>query len=352
MNSRILILAATALALGGPVAQGHPDHAPAAADGQRAIRDAADRMLALLSEDQKAAAMFAFEDAERFNFHFIPRQRAGLSLKDMDQAQRKAAHQLLQAALSTRGYTKVTGVIELEDLLFERSNRNLVRDPKRYFVSFFGEPSADAPWGWRFEGHHLSLNFSSVDGVLFSSTPSFMGANPAEVRSGPSTGTRVLAAEEDLGRALVRALDARRRESAIISSRAPNDIITGAERKAVLERFEGLPASAMTDAQLAMLWRVVEEYARNLRPDMADAQLARIREAGVGNLHFAWAGGIEPGQPHYYRIHGPTVLFEYDNVQNDANHIHTVWRDLDNDFGEDVLRRHYETAPDGHGHSR
>jgi hypothetical protein len=338
------------LALSGSVAHGQPHAPPAAPESQRDIREAATRVLESLDADMRAKAMFAFDDTERFNFHFVPRPRKGLPLKDLTSDQRDAAHRLLQTALSTRGYTKVSGIIELEELLYQRSNRNPIRDPNQYFLTFFGEPSADRPWGWRFEGHHLSLNFSSVDGALFSTTPAFMGANPAEVRSGPSAGLRVLAAEEDLGRALVHALDPEQRERAVISAQAPSDIITGADRKAMLQRFEGLPAAAMTEAQVAMLWGIVEEYAHNLRPDMADAQLARIREAGIENLHFAWAGRIEPGRPHYYRIHGPTVLFEYDNVQNNANHIHSVWRDIENDFGEDILRRHYETARDDHGH--
>ncbi len=345
------MLAVGLLVLAGPIAHGHPHHAPAAPEGQREIREASDRVLVTLDADQRLRGMFAFDSPERFNFHFVPRPRRGLSLKDMSPAQRTATHDLLRTALSPRGYTKVAGIIELEELLFQLSNRNPFRDPEQYFLTFFGEPSDEAPWGWRFEGHHLSLNFSSVAGGLFSSTPAFMGANPAEVRSGAASGKRVLAAEEDLGRALVRALDPSRRGQATLSASAPDDIITGADRYARLARFEGLPASAMTETQVAMLWRIVEEYAHNLHAELADAQLARIRDAGIENLHFAWAGSVEPGRPHYYRIHGPTVLFEYDNVQNNANHIHTVWRDLDNDFGDDVLRRHYETAPDGHGHA-
>lgn len=345
-----------ALALHGVVAEGHPTHAPAAPDGQHEIREAAAGVLAQLSASQRAEALFAFEDAERFDFHYVPRRRAGLAIKEMTPDQRDATHRLLRAALSAAGYRKVNGIIELEAYLYQASGvgplRNPIRDPDRYFLSFFGEPSADAPWGWRFEGHHLSLNFTSVGNALFSTTPAFMGANPAEVGTGPSTGKRVLAAEEDLARTLVRALDPERRARAIVSAEAPGDIITGVDRKARLERFDGLSAAEMTEAQVAMLWRIVEEYARNLHVELADAQLARIREAGIDNLHFAWAGSIEQGRPHYYRIHGPTVLFEYDNVQNEANHIHAVWRDFDNDFGEDVLRHHYDTAPDDHGHDQ
>lgn len=330
----------------------HADHghAPAAPEGQREIREAAQHLLQSLDDGQREKALLAFEDEERFNFHFTPRARAGLMLKDMTQAQRIATHNLLQTALSSRGYLKVTGIIHLEEILHHLQDRSPRRDPEQYYMTFFGEPSAEEPWGWRFEGHHLSLNFSSVTGELFSNTPAFLGTNPAEVRTGPYTGMRVLAAEEDLARTLVRSLDARQRERAVFSATAPRDIVTGNARKAILESYEGLPASAMTDEQRAMLWRIVEEYAHNLRHDMAEAQLEQIRAAGIENLHFGWAGSIEPGEPHYYRIHGPSVLFEYDNVQNDANHVHTVWRDLYNDFGEDLLRRHYETAPHGHGH--
>jgi hypothetical protein len=208
-------------------------------------------------------------------------------------------------------------------------------------VTIFGPPSKDAPWGWRFEGHHLSLNYTSVTDEL-AATPAFFGANPAEVPRGDRKGWRLLAAEEDRARALLGLLDDAQRAQAVIATAAPRDVITGADRHARLERFEGLPASAMTPAQRDTLLRLVEEYVHNMPPDVAAAQWAKMEEAGLDKLHFAWAGSARRGEGHYYRIHGPTLLIEYDNTQNDANHVHSVWRDLDDDFGEDLLRKHYD----------
>lgn len=323
-------------------------------DGQKEILEAVLNFLDTLDPSARELAMMPFESSDRFNFNFIPMERRGLNLKNMNEPQRIAAHGLLQTALSAQGYLKVTAIMHLEDILYilEGEDRIFDRDPELYYFAFFGDPSAENPWGWRFEGHHLSLSFTSVTNEFFSTTPAFIGSNPAEVRSGPYTGLRVLANEEDLGRTLVTSLSDLQLSQAIIMEEAPRDIITGSNRDVMIEQIEGLPASGMTNLQREMLWRIIEEYAHNLRPHMADVQLERIRESGFDQLHFGWAGGLERGEPHYYRIHGPTVLFEYDNVQNNANHIHTVWRDLEDDFGEDILRRHYETAPGTHGHDR
>lgn len=338
---KVTLLRAVALALftaAAPRAVAQPAPLAAPAD----VLAAAQAFVQRLDEGAAKKALMPFEGAERYNFHFIPRPRKGLPLQEMTLDQRRAAHALLRSALSSRGYLKATSIIQLEQVLDVIEDSGPVRDPELYFVSVFGTPTADAPWGWRFEGHHLSLNYTSVRDELTATTPAFFGANPAEVRTGPSAGLRVLAAEEDLARALMRMLDGSQRARATIAEEAPHDIVTGADRHAVIESFEGLPAEDMTAGQRAVLIRLVEEYARNLKPGFAERQLERIRGAGIERLYFAWAGSLEPGRPHYYRIHGPTVLFEYDNTQNDANHVHTIWRDLENDFGEDMLKRHYE----------
>ncbi len=347
-----LILLVFLFSLGCQSEQDTDVAAPAAPEGQQAILEAAQDFLDTLDPDALELAMMPFDSDERFNFNFVPMERKGLKLKDMTLQQRVAAHDLLQKALSVQGYLKTVNIMHLEDILYilEGEDRVFDRDPELYYFAFFGDPSAEEPWGWRFEGHHLSLSFTSVSNELFATTPAFMGSNPAEVRSGPYAGLRVLAKEEDLGRALVNSLSERQLSDAIIMEEAPRDIVTGSDREVMLEHKEGLPAVDMTGYQREMLWRIVEEYVHNLRPDMAEDQLERIRQAGFDRLHFGWAGGLERGEPHYYRIHGPTMLFEYDNVQNNANHIHTVWRDLENDFGEDLLRRHYESAPEAHGH--
>jgi hypothetical protein len=326
--------------LGGP---GSPAGGPATIAGEALA------FLATLDDEQRARATRPFEDGERFEWFFTPVARSGLPLKEMTAEQRAAALRLLQSATSSQGYLKATGVMHLEGILAVLEDRPDRRDPENYHVWIFGTPSPDGPWGWRFEGHHVSLNFTSAGGVTVS-TPSFIGANPARVPSGPFAGWRLLANEEDLARALVRSLDAGQRERAIISETAPRDIITGNDRRASLERMEGLPVAAMTHPQRALLLRLLAEYVNNADPAIARPRLARIEEVGLDRLHFAWAGSLDVGGPHYYRVHGPTVLIEYDNTQNDANHIHSVWRDLEDDFGEDLLRRHYEAAGPRHGH--
>ncbi|MGH7576335.1 MAG: DUF3500 domain-containing protein [Longimicrobiales bacterium] len=338
------VIAATGIGLGAVFLESSRS-ARATAD----IVAAGEAFLATLDNDQRTRAARLFDDSARFDWFFTPVARTGLPLEDMTLEQRRAALHLLQSATSSQGYLKATGVMHLEGILAVLENRPDRRDPENYHFWIFGTPSADQPWGWRFEGHHVSLNFTSADGITVS-TPAFIGANPALVTSGPFAGWRLLANEEDKARALVLSLDPRQRARAIISETAPQDIITGNDRRARVERLEGLPAGEMTQAQRTLLMSLVSEYLDNMDPAIAAPRYARIEETGVDRLHFAWAGALEAGGPHYYRIHGPTVLIEYDNTQNDANHIHSVWRDLENDFGEDLLRRHYETAVPDHGH--
>jgi len=299
--------------------------------------------LSLLTIEQRKEVVLSFESDDRLDWHYIPRSREGISLKQMSDVQRKAAHALLRAALSDKGYSKTLGVIELEAVL--REIQGAYRDPDLYYFTMFGAPSSTAPWGWRFEGHHLSLNFSSVTNELVATTPAFFGANPAHVSTGPKAGLRVLKAEEELGRELVRSLDQTQSRRAIIAARAPADIVTGADEKVDIGKPEGLSVAAMTADQRSLLMQLVEEYVNNMRSEYADSFMARIGRGGIEKIHFSWAGGLEPGQGHYYRIHGPTFLIEYDNTQNNANHIHTVLRDIENDFGVDLLRRHYQTSP-------
>ena len=299
--------------------------------------------LSMLTIEQRKELVLPFESDYRFDWHYVPRSREGISLKRMSVEQRKAAHALLQAALSAKGYAKTLGIIDVEAVL--REVEGAYRDPDLYYFTMFGTPSSASPWGWRFEGHHLSLNFSSVTSELVATTPAFFGANPAHVRSGPKAGLRVLKVEEDLGRELVRSLDQTQSRKAIIAARAPADIVTGADEKVDIGKPEGLQVSDMTADQRSLLMQLVEEYVNNMRPEYADSFMTRIGKARIEKIHFAWAGGMESGQGHYYRIHGPTFLIEYDNTQNDANHIHTVLRDIENDFGVDLLRRHYQTSP-------
>jgi hypothetical protein len=314
--------------------------------GQQTIVQAGLDFIAVLGDEEREKAVLSFDDQERFNWVFVPAERTGLPLREMSVEQRTAAHALLSAAMSSQGYQKAVGVMRLEHLLGQFEGRPDYRDPEDYHVWIFGEPSMDEPWGWRFEGHHLSLSFTSSDGMTVA-TPSFIGANPARVGEGVYAGWRLLANEEDLGRSLLLSLEDTQRERAVIRPDAPNDIVTGNDREVVLTERSGLPASDMNAEQRAMLLQILMEYVGNMDPSIADTQMAKIEEAGLGELYFGWAGSATPGERHYYRIHGPTVLIEYDNTQNDANHIHSVWRDLTDDFGKDLLRQHYER----HAHS-
>jgi hypothetical protein len=300
---------------------------------------AAQAFLDSLDGAQSAKARVAFEDAERENWHYIPMERRGLPLKDLDERQLALQRQLLETAMSRKGLVKLDTIILLEGFLAELENNPQRRDAGKYYTSVFGEPQAEGTWGWRFEGHHLSLNFTLKDGDHIAVTPSFLAANRAHVREGRLAGTRPLGAEEDLARALARSLQASGLP-VVYSDRAPNDILTAADRKLRQLDPVGVPASEFTGAQREGLMKLITEYAARHRPELEKEQLAKITR-DFDKLRFGWAGGIEPGQAYYYRIQGEDFLVEVSNIQNNANHIHTVWRDRAGDFGRDVLGAHH-----------
>ena len=305
---------------------------------------AAKKFLHGLSSSQKAKAQFKFEDDERYNWHFVPRERNGIPLKDLDREQHSAAMDLLRTALSDAGYKKTTAIIQLELVLREVENANPdYRDPGKYYFSVFGDPS-DSIWGWRLEGHHISFNFSSENNELVSGTPGFLGSNPAVVQSGPQKGLQILKDETESGFALLKSLDARQKEKAIIASSAPADIITGNSRKAMINDPKGILYSEMTGVQQRLFAQLLGLYINRYKKPYADKMMKDIEGAGLNSLQFAWAGAQEPGigNKHYYRIQGPTIIIEYDNTQNNANHVHSVIRDLKNDFGGDQLLDHYK----------
>jgi hypothetical protein len=309
---------------------------------------AATAFLSALDASKHRRAAFAFGDAERRNWHYVPRRRQGLPFKDMPAPARAATHELLKSALSAAGYEKAVNVIRLEEVLRQLETLGFFRDPENYYVSIFGTPGAAGPWGWRLEGHHLSLNFTVVPGRPIAVTPAFLGANPASVPGGPLQGLRALKDEQDLGLALAQSLGPVLQPRLMIASSSLGDIVSGPGRIENLKTPAGIGLGEMSAEQQALALRLVETYARNMRAEIADAELRAIRDAGLEQLHFAWAGPIHPARPHYYRLHGPTVLIEYDNTQNDANHIHSVWHDPRNSFGADLLRAHYRT---GHHHA-
>ena len=307
---------------------------------------AANNLIASFSPDQKAASLFAMDHDHRLDWHYIPKARKGTTLKEMTAQQRHLTTALLAASLSAKGLVKTSNIMSLEEVLkrIEALNPQATRDPELYHVSIFGEPGPGKTWGWRFEGHHLSLSFTIVDGLHISSTPSMMGTNPDIVLDGPHKGLQILADEESIARELAKSLSTNQKSEAVINAKAPADILSGNRRK--ISPFEptGIGWKGLNDDQQKLIWKLVKTYVERARGEIAEADLEKITAAGQDNIHFAWAGGFERGQGHYYRIQGPTFLIEYDNTQNNANHIHCVYRDFKEDFGEDLLQRHYEQA--------
>lgn len=317
-------------------------HTPA-----EAMTAAANRFLNSLDAEQREKAQFSFTDAERLNWQFIPMERAGLSLKQMRPDQQHLAIDLLHSAMSHRGFSKSLNIMALEQVLHVMEDNAPHRDPSRYHFYIFGKPSNEETWSWRAEGHHLSISVTLIDGQKIVSTPAFFGANPAHVKQGPHQGLRVLQAEEDLARQLLTSLSPEQLASAVIATEAPEDVINGPGRDAIPLKPAGLSARKMTKEQRQTLITLIREYVFNFRAEMARTDMRKIREAGMRNITFAWAGSDQPGKGHYYRIQGPTFIMEYDNTQNDANHVHLVWRDFKNDLGGDVLKAHYDTVPHG-----
>jgi hypothetical protein len=307
---------------------------------------AAKNFLAALTEEQRGKAAFAFESDERENWHFIPKERKGLVLKELTPAQRHLANGLFASGLSQRGYLKATTIMSLEQILqdIEGAGRRFPRDPELYHVSIFGTPDEKGAWGWRVEGHHLSVNFTLVKGTLITGAPTFFGSNPAEVRTGPRAGLRALGSEEDFGRELLKSLTPDQLKAALIDTKAPDDILTAANRKADLGEPKGLALAELTLPQQGLARRLLQEYVGRTRTEVSQTAISEITRNDWKKIHFAWAGGTEKGERHYYRLHGPTFLIEYDNTQNDANHVHAVYRDLKNDFGRDFLAEHLKEA--------
>ena len=308
---------------------------------------AAHLFLQSLSEKQKNQVQFGFNEEERYNWNYIPRKRKGLSLNEMTPQQSKDAFALLRTALSDTGFNKTYSIIQLEDVLREVENRSpndTYRDPGNYSFSIFGNPSTDAIWGWRLEGHHVAFNFSSENNRLVSGTPGFLGSNPAIVLSGAEKGKYILKDEAELALALLHALNKEQTDKAIISKVAPGEILTAASRHGMINDPKGILYTELDSSQQQIFMQLLSIYIHRYTRLFANSMMKEIEEADLNKLRFAWAGDQETGvgHPHYYRIQGPTIIIEYDNTQNNANHIHTVIRDLKNDFGGDELLKHYK----------
>lgn len=368
----------------------HTDHLTGLGARQLVNRmgEAASNFIASLAPDQQRQCLLDFADQERrTRWYYTPGERDGLPLAEMERRQQQLAHQLAATGLSRSGYVTAATIIGLESVLdavegWRYPGRG--RDPGLYYVAIFGRPDGTAPWGWRFEGHHISLNYTIVGGQIVAPTPTFFGANPAEAPLGGVSTLRPLSGVEDLARELLQALTEEQQATAIIAPAAPPDIIMSNRPQIIEEAFcipapqmmgqtmtperwqaverrqnqlgltpvyletlrytsrpKGLPAAAMTAAQQEIFTALIGEYIHRMPEELAEIELAKLRERGLDNVHFAWAGGLARRQPHYYRLQGPRFLVEYDNTQSDTNHIHSVWRDPEDDFGARLLAEHY-----------
>jgi uncharacterized protein DUF3500 len=308
------------------------------------MTESAKAFLASLTPEQRAQATFAMDNDERLNWHFIPKERKGLPLRDMTPTQKQLAHALLAAGLSQRGYIKASTIMSLDEILKVMENgKGPRRDPEGYFFTIFGEPSETGTWGYRIEGHHVSQNFTISNGKA-QDAPSFFGSNPAEVLDGPRKGLRILAREDDLGRELIQSLTPEQKKAAVVTKEVPKDILTEASRKAALNgQPNGLEASKLNAHQRELLQNLLDEYVNNVPDQIAQMRQEQIKKAG-NNLYFAWAGGEQYRDPHYYRVQAPAFLVEFDDTQDNANHIHSVWRDYEGDFGLDLLKEHYQSS--------
>lgn len=311
---------------------------------------AANAFLGSLDAKQKARATYDLKAEDRFKWHFIPTEmikggRTGLPMTEMNKKQKALAKALVKSGMSNRGFRKTTQIMMLEGLLRDIEKQagggRFDRNPIWYFVSIFGKPSATGTWAWRFEGHHLSLAFTIIDGKAVVSTPSFMGSNPAEVKTGKNKGLRVLGKEEDLARTLVKSLNDEQRSKTVFSEKAPRDILTSANREAESLKPVGIGFGKLNKDQQRTLRQLVNEYVNRVRPELAKADLAKIAKSGWKKVSFAWAGGFEPGEGHYYRVQGPSFLLEYANTQNNAAHVHATWREFKGDYGADLLAKHF-----------
>ena len=294
-------------------------------------------------------ASFAFTDDERFDWHYTPGSRRGALFRDMTDAQRNAFRGLMRSTLSEPGVTKAEAVMALEAVLAEVEGSSLsYRDPEKYYVSVFGVPGT-YPWGWRLEGHHLSLNVTVAQAGEISVTPVFIGTNPARIPIGPRTGERVQEDEYVLALKLAQSLNDKQREAVLLDDSSLGNVVAGPGRGDALDKPQGLPVAALSGQQQVILTNLISAYVGLARDEIGRPYMDLVRR-GWADTRFAWAGPMAEGRAFYYRIHGPRILIEFDNSQGGGNHIHSLWRDPANDFGRDDLHRHYKNAPEAHGH--
>lgn len=304
--------------------------------------------LASLSTELREKTVFELSSEERKSFFYTPVYRKGTTFNDYNKEQTAAALALLKASISENAFEKTKEIMDLEKILIVLENNpkmpdgSAKRDPLNYHFWIFGNPEKDHYWGWRFEGHHISLNFVASEGSLVSSTPFFLGTNPGRVLEGEQKGHEVLKLETDYGYAMVNSLTPQQLEVARFSETAPVDMFTSNHSKAERLAHTGIPYADLTGDQKKLFDRLLQLYLDNYEKKFSEKAKEKIEKEGRDELYFAWAGSLERGEGHYYSIQGKTLLIEYDNTQNNNNHVHTVVRDLKNDFGDDLLQDHYD----------
>ncbi len=320
------------------------------------IKQAATSFVNTLNPVQKRSALLAFNDTARIKWNNLPvglRARAGINIGSMREEQRKLFHRILSVSLSSQGYLKATSIFHLDNLLNMyydslfinrkidssrlRIMQNLRWSHQNFYLAFFGLPT-DKVWGYKIEGHHLSVNFSFVNDKL-SVTPFFIGTDPAEFPNTEYAGWRVLGQEEDLGIKLIQLFSVEQQKKATMSKDVPKDIITGAETGIRLVDYWGIKGSELTKQQQSILQYIIREFVFNLEYEKAVAEYDKILKAGINNIYFGWIGPYVENKPHYFILNGPTFLIEFAN--NNGNHIHAIWREKGNEYGEDVLRQHF-----------
>jgi hypothetical protein len=300
---------------------------------------AADRLLTSLSSAQTSKAVYPYDAKERFDWHFIPRGRKGLPIKEMSPEQRALAFGLIQSGLSGAGFLKASTIMSLEQILKELENgRGPVRDPELYYLTIFGKPLDSGKWGWRIEGHHLSLNFALEDGKIVSATPAFFGSNPGKVVQGPRQGLQTLADRDERALRLIQALDENQRKKAVFAEKAPGEIRAANTLQPPTDPAVGITYAELNDDQKAKFKVIIDSYREDMPLEVGEAWRDEIHRAGTDSVRFAWAGPADRSQGHAYRIQGPTFLIEFNNTQNNANHVHSVWRNMLGDFGVPLAR--------------
>ncbi|WP_100610744.1 DUF3500 domain-containing protein [Confluentibacter lentus] len=315
------------------------------------IKTPAVEFLNSLNQEQRAKVQFLFDDTSKTFWHYFPASmtpRAGIQLMELNTTQKQLFNNLLQSFLSETGYIKTQKIIDLENILLEATGDSIMRHPEKYAIAFYGNPETDSLWAWSFEGHHISLNFTVLNGTI-SASPRFLGANPATILSGKRQGERTLDKEEDLGFQLIHSLTDEEKKVAIFQDRSPYDIATGNAPEVKPLSPVGISFGDLNDDQQNIFLKLINEYLATLPLEQANKRLERIQKEDLDMLRFGWAGATELGKGHYYRIQGKSFLIEFDNTQDNANHIHSVWRDFDGDFGKDLIKEHYKNA-DHHKH--